>query len=123
MASPDARPVNEWRRLANALRVSLAGLNQAFRAEAAFRIEVVLALILVPVALGSSQSAVAKAMLVAAVLLVLICELLNSAIEAAIDRISLERHPLAKRAKDIGSATVLLSLVNFLAIWSLIFLF
>lgn len=123
MASPDAPRVSEWRRLSNALRVSMCGLQQAFRAEAAFRIEVVLALILIPVALGSSQPTLAKAMLVASVFLVLICELLNSAIEATVDRISLERHPLAKRAKDIGSATVLLGLINFLAVWLLIFLF
>lgn len=123
MASPDAPRVTEWRRLSNALRVSMSGLQQAFRAEAAFRIEVVLALILIPVALGSSQPTLAKAVLVASVFLVLICELLNSAIEATVDRISLERHPLAERAKDLGSATVLLSLINFLAVWLLIFLF
>jgi diacylglycerol kinase (ATP) len=81
---------------------------------------VLLAIVLIPLALLLPASALGKAMLVGAVLLLLIVELLNSAIEATVDRISLENHRLAKRAKDIGSAAVLLALINVAAIWMLV---
>lgn len=106
------------RRVWNALHYSLAGLRAAFVAEDAFRQEALLAVVLVPLALLLSPLGLARALMIASVLLVLIVELLNSAIEAAVDRISLDRHPLAKRAKDIGSAAVLLSLVNVLVVWA-----
>lgn len=109
-------------RLWNALFYSLEGLAAAFGHEDAFRQEVILAAILIPVAVVSPTSGIGKALMVASVLLVLIVELLNSAVEAAIDRISLENHPLAKRAKDIGSAAVLLSLVNVPVVWLLVLL-
>jgi diacylglycerol kinase (ATP) len=109
-------------RLWNALSYSLAGLAAAFRHEPAFRLEVLLAAILVPVALAAPASGLGKAAMIAAVLLVLIVELVNAAFEATVDRISLEDHPLAKRAKDIGSAAVLLSLVNAAAVWLLVLL-
>jgi diacylglycerol kinase (ATP) len=75
---------------------------------------------LIPVALLLDVSGVGKAMMVASVLMVLVVELLNSAIEAAVDRISLDRHRLAKRAKDIGSAAVFLSLINVVCVWLLV---
>lgn len=108
------------RRIRNAFFYSLAGLRHALRHEAAFRQEALLALILLPLALLSWASPLGKAVMIAAVMLVLIVELLNSAIEAAIDRISLEHHALAKFAKDAGSAAVLLSLLNLAAVWALI---
>jgi len=107
-------------RIWNALFYSLAGLAAAFRHEDAFRQEVLLAVILVPAAFFMPASGTGKALMIASVLLVLIVELLNSAVEAAVDRISLENHLLAKRAKDIGSAAVFLSLVNVPAVWLLV---
>jgi len=79
-------------------------------------------IILVPLALYLGDSGVAKAAMIASVLLVVIVELLNSSIEATVDRISLENHMLAKRAKDIGSAAVLISLINLAVVWLLILL-
>jgi diacylglycerol kinase (ATP) len=107
-------------RIWNALSYSLAGLAAAFRYEPAFRLEVLLAVILIPVALATPVSGLGKAVLIGAVLLTLIVELVNAAIEATVDRISLENHPFAKRAKDIGSAAVLVSLVNLAAVWLLV---
>jgi len=108
------------RRIWNALFYSLDGLGAAFRHEDAFRQEVLLAAILIPAALFLPASGTGKALMIASVLLVLIVELLNSAVEAAVDRISLENHLLAKRAKDIGSAAVFLSLLNVPAVWLLV---
>ena len=105
------------RRIFNALHYSLAGLRAAYRHEDAFRQEALLAALLIPLALFLPLAGLAKAMMIASVLLVLIVELLNSAVEAAVDRISLENHRLAKRAKDIGSAAVLIALINVLVIW------
>lgn len=107
-------------RIWNALSYSLAGLAAAFRHEAAFRLEVLLAAILIPAALVMPVSGLGKALLIAAVLLTLIVELVNAAVEAVVDRISLENHPLAKRAKDIGSAAVFVSLINAAAVWLLV---
>lgn len=106
-------------RLTNALAYSLHGFSSAFRHEEAFRQETLLAAIMIPLALILDVSGLARAVMIASVLLVLIVELLNSAIEAAVDRISLENHRLSKRAKDIGSAAVLLSLVNVAVVWAL----
>src|SRR5262249_49739428 len=111
-----------FKRLWNALTYSLDGLSAAFRHEDAFRQEVLLALVLIPVALCTHVSGAGKALMVGAVLLVLVVELLNSAIEAVTDRISLEDHVLAKRAKDMGSAAVMLSLVNVPVVWLLVLL-
>lgn len=108
------------RRVWNALNYSLAGLHAAYRNEDAFRQESWLALFLIPIALLLPASGMGKAIMVGSVLLVLIVELLNSAIEAAIDRISLDRHRLSKRAKDIGSAAVLIALINVLVSWALV---
>jgi diacylglycerol kinase (ATP) len=107
-------------RVWNAFLYSLDGLRTAFRHEDAFRQEVFLAVLLIPAAFFLPASGLGKAVMIAAVLLVLIVELLNSAVEAAVDRISLENHKLAKRAKDIGSAAVFLSLLNVPVVWLLV---
>jgi diacylglycerol kinase (ATP) len=107
------------KRIWNALSYSLDGMAAAFRHEDAFRQEVLAALILIPFAMNLEISGIGKAMMVASVLLVLIVELLNSGIEAVTDRVSLEDHALAKRAKDLGSAAVMLSLINVPVVWLL----
>ena len=105
------------RRVINAFGYSIDGLGSAIRNEPAFRQELVLAAVLIPVALFVGASGVERAVMIASVLIVLIVELLNSAVEAAVDRVSLDDHLLAKRAKDMGSAAVLLALVNLVAVW------
>ena len=107
-------------RLINATGYSFSGLAAAARHEDAFRQELILAAILVPFGLWLGASGVERAMLVGSVMLVLIVELLNSAVEATVDRVSLDDHSLAKRAKDIGSAAVMLALVNVAVVWFLI---
>lgn len=110
------------RRIVAATLASLAGLKAAVRREAAFRQELAAAAVLIPAAWLLPVAALGKALMVASVLLVLVVELLNSAIEAAVDRISLERHPLAGRAKDYGSAAVFLALANAVIVWGLVLL-
>jgi diacylglycerol kinase (ATP) len=109
-------------RLWNAFGYSLAGFRAAYKHEDAFRQEALLAALLIPLALWLPVSYLAKALMIASVLLVIIVELLNSAIEATVDRISLENHDLAKRAKDIGSSAVLVSLINVVVVWALVYL-
>lgn len=109
------------RRLLSATRFSLEGLRSAL-SESAFRLEVSLAAVLIPLGLYLGATGVERALLVGSVLLVLIVELLNSAIEATVDRVSLERHPLAKRAKDFGSAAVMIALGNVIVVWLLVLL-
>ena len=104
-------------RVWNAFHYSLAGLRAAYRHEDAFRQEVWLAAILLPAACLLPVDGVGRALMFASVLLVLVVELLNSALEAAVDRIGLEDHRLAKRAKDIGSAAVFVALVDVVAVW------
>lgn len=108
------------RRVWNAMFYSMEGLRAAYRHEDAFRQEVLLAALLIPLALFLPASASGKALMIASVLLVLIVELLNSAVEATVDRVSLEHHRLAKRAKDIGSAAVMMSLANVIVVWLLV---
>ena len=108
------------RRICNALGYSLSGLAAAYRNEDAFRQEVLMAVILVPLAFYLGEDALERALMIASVMFVIIVELLNSAVAAPVDRISLENHSLAKRAKDIGSAAVLLSLVNLVVVWGLL---
>jgi diacylglycerol kinase (ATP) len=110
------------RRLLNAFFYTLDGLSAAYRHEDAFRQEVWLAAIMIPLALFLPVPGLGRAMMVGSVLLVLIVELINSAIEAAIDRISLDHHSLSKRAKDIGSAAVMIALINVIATWALVLL-
>lgn len=107
-------------RIVRAFFYSLSGLQLAFRHEHAFRQEVLLAAILLPIACVVPVTPVERVLLIATVLLVLIVELLNSSVEAAIDRIGLETHHLSKRAKDIGSAAVFLALVLLTVTWLLL---
>jgi diacylglycerol kinase (ATP) len=109
-------------RLLNATRYSLEGLAAAARHEDAFRQELIVFAVAVPIGLWLGRSGLERALLVGCLFLVLIAELLNSAVEAAVDRVSFENHRLAKRAKDIGSAAVMLSLVNAAVVWLLILL-
>ncbi|HNZ56206.1 MAG TPA: diacylglycerol kinase [Methylophilaceae bacterium] len=107
-------------RLVNAFGYSVEGFKAAFKHEDAFRQEVFLSLILVPLGLYLGKTGAEKALLVTVILLVLIVELFNSAIEAAVDHTSLERHLLAKRAKDIGSAAVFVALAVAVIVWGLV---
>ncbi|MBU6504416.1 MAG: diacylglycerol kinase [Betaproteobacteria bacterium] len=111
------------RRVWNALGYSLDGFAVAYRHESAFRQEVVLAAVLIPLSLFLPASGAGHALMAGSILLVMLVELLNSAVEAAVDRISLENHLLAKRAKDIGSAAVLLSLIHVAVVWVLVLFF
>jgi diacylglycerol kinase (ATP) len=110
------------RRVWNALHYSLAGLRAAYLCEDAFRQEIWLAALLIPLALWLPVSWMGSGLMVASVLFVLVVELLNSAIEAVVDRVSLENHRLAKRAKDIGSAAVLISLLQVAVVWTCVLL-
>jgi len=114
--------VASLQRIINATRYSLAGLGEAVRRETAFQQELLLTAILVPLALWWGDDGIERAIMIGSLALVLIVELVNSAIEAAVDRISLDAHPLAKRAKDLGSAAVMLALVNVAIVWLLVLL-
>ena len=105
-----------WR----ATGIALQGLRAAFQHEEAFRQEVFIAVIAIPIALSLQVTLIGKALMICSLFLVLIVELLNSALEAAVDHTSLEQHPLAKRAKDIASAAVFLSIVDVLVVWGLV---
>ena len=118
-AKPD-KPATGVLRIWRALFFSIAGLRAAWSGEAAFRQELALTVILLPIALLLPATLTQKALLIACAILVLIVELLNSAVEATVDRISLEHHELAKRAKDIGSAAVLLALANLTLVWAMV---
>lgn len=116
-----AKPGNTgFRRILNATRFSIAGLAAAWQNEAAFRQECVLTIILFPVALWLGQDAVERVLLIGSCLLVLIVELLNSGIEAIVDRVGTDHHELSGRAKDFGSAAVFVSLILVLFVWGLI---
>ena len=110
------------RRIINATGYSLAGLRAAFVGEAAFRQLLLLSAVLIPLSFFLDVSRVERALMVAVCLLSLIIELFNSAIEAAIDRISLERHPLSKNAKDMGSAAQMVGMTMIAAVWAIILL-
>lgn len=109
-------------RVLRAAGASLHGLAGAYREEAAFRQELALAVLVIPLGLWLGHSGIERALLVGPMLLVLIVELLNSAIEATVDRISFEHHALAGLAKDIGSAAVLMSIVLLVSMWLLVLL-
>lgn len=109
-------------RILRAVVSSVQGLAGAFREEAAFRQELAFATLVIPLGLWLGHSGVERALLIAPMLLILIVELLNSAIEATVDRIGLERHVLAGLAKDIGSAAVFVSFVLLAAVWLLVLL-
>ena len=106
------------RRIWNAALYSIAGIRAGWNHEAAFRQETVLCLVMVPAAFWLGTSAVERVLLIGSCLLVLVVELLNSAVEAAIDRIGEDRHTLSGRAKDMGSAAVFVSLVLVLLVWA-----
>jgi len=109
-------------RIWRACGASWRGLKGAFREEAAFRQELAVALVVIPLGLWLGRTGVERALLVAPMLLVLIVELVNSAIEATVDRIGLERHALAGLAKDIGSAAVFMSFVLLGVVWLVVLL-
>ena len=105
-------------RLINALGYSKDGLAAAWKNEAAFREEVLLAAMAFPLAFYLGQTGIERALLAGSILFILIVEILNSAVEAVVDKASPEKHELAKRAKDMGSAAVLLSLLNAAVVWA-----
>ena len=110
------------KRILRASRCSLSGIAAAFRNEAAFRQETILCLVLLPVALWVGHGGVERALLISTLLLVLITELMNTAIEVVVDRISADRNPLSGMAKDLGSAAVTMSIVLALVVWGLVLL-
>jgi diacylglycerol kinase (ATP) len=105
-------------RLWNATGYSRDGILAAWRHEAAFREEILLAAITIPLAFYLGKTGVERALLIGSIILILIVEILNSAVEAVVDKASPEMHDLAKRAKDMGSAAVLFSLINAAVIWA-----
>ncbi|MGE3774443.1 MAG: diacylglycerol kinase [Gammaproteobacteria bacterium] len=115
-----ASGVKGFGRLWKACGYSLQGFRAAWRHEAAFRQELTIAVLLLPAAGWLARDALEFALLVATLLLVLVVELLNSGIEAIVDRVGTERHELSGRAKDLGSAAVLLSLVMAVVVWGAI---
>ncbi|MGY6274585.1 diacylglycerol kinase [Methylomonas sp. MgM2] len=119
MANQNAKGL---RRLINACFFSIAGFKATWQNEEAFRQEVILFVVTTPLGLWLGQSPIEKVLLIGSVVVVLLVELLNSAIEAVVDRVGFEHHELAGRAKDIGSAAVMLSLLWAAATWVLILL-
>lgn len=109
-------------RLIAATRYSFAGLRTAFSTEEAFRLEVLTLIILTPVALFIGETAVEKVLLIGSIMVLLIVELLNTAVEAVVDRIGSEYHELSRQAKDIGSAAVFIGMVLVAMVWGLILL-
>ncbi|BAO43079.1 diacylglycerol kinase [Thiolapillus brandeum] len=109
-------------RLIKAFGYSMKGFSSCFRSEAAFRQEAAASLLIIPLALWLGQTGVERALLLGSWLLVPLMEMLNSAIEAVVDRIGSEQHPLSGQAKDIGSAAVFLAICLFLCVWGLILL-
>ncbi len=107
-------------RVINAFGYSMKGLRAAFANEAAFRQELLLFIVMTPLAIWLGQNGIEQALLIGSLFLVLIVELMNSAIEAIVDRVGSEWHELSGRAKDIGSAAVLISLANVFVVWTLV---
>ena len=118
MSAAELKGKKGLRRLINALGYSRDGIAAAWRNEAAFRQEILLAAIALPLAFYLGKTGVERALMIGSVILILIVEILNSAVEAVVDKASPEKSELAKRAKDMGSAAVLLSLINAAAIWA-----
>ena len=108
------------RHVLKATGYSLAGLKAAWQHEAAFRQEATLMALLVPVGLWLGRSGADRALLIGSCMVVMVAELLNSAVEAVVDRTGLDQHPLSGRAKDLGSAAVFMSLANVVVVWALI---
>lgn len=120
------QPISEFKsksglkRIFSAMTYSIDGFKTAWKYEHAFRQELLLFVVAAAVALSLNVSAVEKLVLIAVLVLVLIVELINSALEAVVDRVSLDRHPLSKNAKDLGSAAVMLALLTAAASWIVI---
>ena len=112
--------VFDIKRLFAAFNNSVSGLRNVFKTEVSFRQELLVCVILLPLALYLGRSAIDKVLLISSILLILIVELINSAIETVIDRISADSHELSGRAKDIGSAGVFLAIINAVIVWILI---
>ena len=108
------------RHIGNAFIWSAAGIQSAWKNELAFRVEAIIIIIMMPLGLWLGKTAAEKALLIASCLLVLITELLNSAIEAIVDRIGSEHHELSGRAKDMGSAAAFFSMLTAVIVWALI---
>lgn len=108
------------KRIFSALRYSLQGFRSAFQNEEAFRQEIFASILIIPLALYFGDSGLERALLIAVWILVMVVELLNSGIEAVVDRVGAEYHALSGIAKDVGSAAVLLSLINFALVWILV---
>jgi diacylglycerol kinase (ATP) len=118
MSAAELKGKKGLRRLINALGYSRDGIAAAWRNEAAFRQEILLAAIALPLAFYLGKTGVERALMIGSIVLILIVEILNSAVEAVVDKASPEKSELAKRAKDMGSAAVLLSLINAAAVWA-----
>ena len=112
--------VRGLRRILNAFGFSMAGFRACFRHEEAFRQEVYVLLVLVPLGIWLGEGPIERALLIGSLLIVPIVELLNSAVEANVDRVGLERHELSRRAKDLASAAVFLSIVLAVLVWALV---
>ena len=108
------------RRIVNATLFSFAGLKTAWQNEAAFRQECLLCVVLIPAGVWLGQNAVERALLIGSCLLVLVVELLNTAVELVVDRVGTDHHRLSGQAKDMGSAAVFMSLLLLLVVWGLI---
>ncbi len=119
-AEPSSLKRRSFRNFFSSLRYSVEGFTAALRFEPSFREDLIFAIILVPFAIILPVNAVSTALMIAALFLIIIVELLNSAIEWTIDYISTEKHPLAKRAKDMASAAVFLSYLNCIVVWLII---
>jgi diacylglycerol kinase (ATP) len=117
---PSSLKRRSFRNFLSSLRFSVEGFFAALKFEPSFREDLIFAIILVPFAIILPVNAVSTAVMIAALFLIIIVELLNSAIEWTIDYISTEKHPLAKRAKDMASAAVFLSYLNCLVVWLII---
>jgi diacylglycerol kinase (ATP) len=109
-----------FRRVVNATFYSIAGLRSAWQSEAAFRQECVGVVVLIPVALWLGQNAVERALLLSSCVLVVIVELLNTAVEFVVDRVGTDHHELSGRAKDAGSAAVFMSIALAMLVWGLV---
>jgi diacylglycerol kinase (ATP) len=109
-----------WAHIGRAFFWSVAGIQTAWKNELAFRVEAIVIVVMTPVGLWLGRTAAERALLIASALLILIIELLNSALEAAVDRIGLERHELSGRAKDMGSGAAFIAMVTAGIVWALI---
>ena len=122
MVSP-YKNIKSFDRLSAALNNSFEGLKATFKNEEAFRQEIFLALILIPVAFYTGDTTVEKILLVSSLILLIVIELINTGIEVIIDRVSLDKNELSKLAKDIGSAAVLIAFLNCFIVWLMILFF